>query len=196
MPDVCKRFMCAYLFEPGNFTVNERPDKVGAIVQNKGDGRLLLAEYRAGGLRHVLGSAWGPLVRRNLGRGVSVVATFCDDPYNVEMIYAHPRNGRLSCELVACDPAGNPITLPITPVHGRQLYGSGFPGGRNYFVDAEELLKHLGEYEFAVLTVAVLDGSDAPRDFRVTRRQGEYLRALLELFAPVSGREPQVAATS
>ena len=187
MPATCKSYMCNYLVEPGPITVNERPDRVGAIVRLALDRRLKpplnqvthLNECAPGGLMNVLKNrVWGWTVRRDLRMGRAILISRIDDPYRREAIHVRFFEGKLACELTSCHADGSPVLEPRQPVYERPLHAALIIPNQRFAFDAEVFVRQLGDRDFMVIGPSTSSAVTTDLRFLFTRRQAELLEAL------------------
>lgn len=189
MPQVCRSYMCNYLVEPTRLTVDERPDRVGAIFEHRGADGTRLIECAPGGLTRIMNNPfWGPLIRRHLLTGVCLKAAFLDDHYRAESIHVKWADNRLGCALPSCDDNGKPILVVLSPVYERETHGAWFIKDQGFPFEARVLVEYLGDRDAALLTPSRALQSAGSVRFRITRRQTEFLKALLAIVASATSR--------
>jgi hypothetical protein len=179
--------MCNYLLEPIDLSVEERPDRLGAILHQREDNLVHVSEAVPGGLLRTLANGvWGPALRRHMAAGRPLTVSFLNDPFNADTVHMKWFGDSLRCELTSCDVNGDPILVAMTPVYDRQMYSTHFIPNQHYAFDAAVLIEYLGDRAMAVLAPSQLgDGAPTLR-FRVTRRQADFLAALIaHLCGPV-----------
>ncbi len=179
LPEVCKAFLCNYLVEPGRIRPEERPDRVGTIVQRTNDRLTRLSECLPDGLiRTMRNPVWGPIVRRDLRAGRRLLVSFFDDALDAEAMLICRANGRLRCALALCHPDGTPVRVLEEPVYDRKLYRVALLTDRRHTVDAAFLIERLGDRDSVIYSHP--DTADAPS--RTThcfrRRQADLLHVL------------------
>ncbi len=185
LPRVCREYVCNYLLEPTELSVEERPDHVGAVLHQRENNLVHISECSAGGLYRVLANpVWGPALRRHLQAGRTLTASFLSDPYNADSIHMKWFGDALRCELTSCDANGDPILVLMTPVHSREMYSTHFIPNQNYAFDAEVLIEYLGDREAAVLAPSQGGGGARQVRFRIARRQADFLGALIDHLRP------------
>ena len=188
LPELCRDYTCEYLVTPLPAGRMERPDRVGAILQQRQGHGTLMAECEPGGLFRLLQNRiWGPLIQEIAASGTEpLVVSFADDPYGAETMRLKLRGEGLGCELAGCDENGRPMLVPVEPVHAPPLYETLFLPGQNFAFDAEALRKYLGDRDAAVLAPSRGGATGSPVRFRITRRQAEFLAAALPLTRSVA----------
>lgn len=186
LPELCRDYTCEYLVTPLPVGRMERPDRVGAILQQRPGHGTLMAECEPGGLFRLLQNhIWGPLIQEVAADGTEpLVVSFANDPYGAETMRLKPRGKGLGCELACCDEDGKPILVPVEPVHEPPLFETLFLPGQNFTFDAEALIQYLGDRDAALLVSSRNGAMDSPVRFRITRRQAEFLAAALALTRP------------
>ena len=180
LPDLCRDFLCNYLTEPVSLTVRERPDRIGVILKRTAHKQTRLHECEPGGLLRIFGNPfWGPVIRRDVLNGWSLIASFLGDPHNADSIHVKAIGGRLKCELTSCREDGSPILVPTQPNHGTPVYDVLFVDHQNFRFDVLELIGDLADHPLIILTPPDTGASSQRISFRFTRRQADFLAALL-----------------
>jgi hypothetical protein len=180
LPAVCRGFLCNYLTEPVPLTIQERPDKAGAIVKRTEYKQTRLHECASEGLFRILRNPfWGPMIQRDLLQDRFIIVSFLDDPNNADSICVKAIGGRLKCELTSCHEDGSPILVPAQRVHGTPVQDVLFLDNQNFRFDVEELIGNLAGHPLLVLTPPVVEDPSQRISFRFSRRQADFLGALL-----------------
>lgn len=187
-PQMCKSFVCNYLIEPGNLTIEERPDRAGAILRRTKeadkkpplDELVYVNECVPGGLAKVLDNrAWGPIILRTLLAGTPILFSRTGDPHSREVIHVRFFEGALGCELTSCRADGAPVLKAAEPLHDKPLPLALVIPNQDYAFDAVALMRHLGDRESTVVSASQANVIRHDLHFLFTRRQAELLEALL-----------------
>jgi hypothetical protein len=182
------------LIEAAPLTPAERPDRLGALLQRRANADILLAEWRSGGLLALLENRiWRPMLRHHLMRGTAFAVSLADDPYETETLRVKQREGKLQCELAACDAAGAPKLVRVEPVYGREVYTTYFLPGQDFPFAAELLARVIGQRPACVLSPSRATQSEL--HFRITRRQIEFLEAFGGLLPHTPARAQQSSSS-
>jgi len=191
MPGTCSGYLCNYLVEPGDFTVEDRPDHVGAIVRLARerhlpppmDRTLYINEYLAGGIHRVLRNPrWRRVIRKDLLNTHPILISPIDDPAGREVIIVRYRDRGIGCNLTSCDENGEPILTLMQPVYrDTPLHIAVTRTEQNFVFDAEVLIKHLGDKPHTIIGPSASAANPSPSRFWFTRRQADILRDLLNL---------------
>ncbi len=189
MPKTCTGFICSYLVEPGNLTVDDRPDRVGTIVrlvrnskfEPPMDRAVHLNECKTGGMSSIFANPkWGTIIRNDLLAGIPLLCSFWDDPRAQEIIHLRFADGQLRCELTSCHRDGSPILQTAEPVIEEPIIKAlMIPQG--FAFDAAALIQQLGDDDSKAIGPTAPSDSGRTLCFWFTRRQATLAKDALRL---------------
>jgi hypothetical protein len=204
LPKICSGFLCSYLVEPGNLTVHDRPDHVGAIVrlvrnQKFGppfDRAVHLNECMTEGLSKIFrNSKWGLVLRNDLLAGIPLLCSFWQDALAQEIMHIRYFDGRLRCELTSCNRDGSPILQTSEQmIEESNMKALMIPQG--FAFDTATLVEQLGDKEHLVIGNSAPFKSGRNLCFWFTQRQAQLARAAQRLIqdGPTPARNRYIEA--
>ncbi|HRX86507.1 MAG TPA: SEC-C metal-binding domain-containing protein [Phycisphaerae bacterium] len=199
-PASCREYFCNYTISKEPLTDDERPDRVGAIVDFKISPDRQPPMHRTtgvvacapDGLTRVLQNAhWRRVIYRDLAAGIPILAAQPDDPLNREVLGVRLQDDRLFCRLTSCDPNGRPILTTLQPVYDPPVPLALLIPEQGFIFDTAALIRVLGNREEMVVTPAARSADNEVLRFLFTRRQAAWVGQLTELL-----KSPAAPATA
>jgi hypothetical protein len=186
-PASCRTYYCAYTLSARPLTAADRPDRAGAIVDRKHqpdkpppfDRTTHVMSCAPDGLVRVLQNpTWREIILRDLRGGIPILAAQHDDPQNREVLGVRFQDHRLMCRLTSCQPNGDPILVPLEPVHATRVDITLLIPEQGFVFDAGVLTQTLGEHSHLIIGTSEGTAEASDLRFLFTQRQADWVRRL------------------